>query len=1067
MNSLNIMKFGFRFVAVVAALLLTAVPLFGQAPVGGLTGSVTDPNGAVVPGATVTLTRADTGFSRNVTTDAGGRYLLPSLPPGEYEVKVNAQGFSAQAKKVIVNVGLTGSLDFPLTIGASAEAVEVTAEAPIIDTVDNAVKAQITSSDIKRLPLNGRNFLDLAIIAPGATPVNGDSFDPTKAGYTGVSIGGQAGRSTRISLDGGDINDEVVGTTTQNFSPEIIQEFQVSTSSYDVSTGATSSGSVNIITRSGQNEFHGAGYLYFRNSDLSAFPGLTKVPDPDGKVRKPPFDREQFGGWASGRLIKDRAFWFASFEKNNQDQQAFITTGLAPGNPFDGATPQPFDERLSTVKLDFRVTDRHSAFARWSRNDNAQIAFFPVGAGAAGVPSGCSLCTTNSGAQTNLANQIVTGLTSSFGSRIVNDARFNFSTLGNRISPLGSGPEIRISATNFKVGTNRIFPQSTFQNRWQLRDDFSRQGDKHTIKSGVSWNHTQIFGSFQFWWPADILLHSPASAGKPFPVSDADLLAWPVRWIRIGVGDPNLPVNTPGGRTINDRLSFYAEDSWKAHPRLTFNLGVNYRFDTNLVNHDLPKPRILSTVLRGELGPTKRDKNNWGGRVGLAWDVKGDGGTVIRAGYGLYYDTVIDNLRLFERSDLGPAGGGYVSFDRFSFTFPTFPGNKDNVFSSPTTERYTLAEALRDLAAIRQSLTAPPDASKTNIDAHLATGSILDRNLATPYSNQVNAGLQQKLPWGLVFTGDFLYRLTVREYLNVDVNFAGAATGPIDQGLGPIGVFKSIGNSKYIAGNFRVERRFTKGFGLTGAYVLSRFKAVNGDGLGLGALVYNNFNPHESYGPAGQDRTHRVTITANWDVPGYKGDNWLGKVWLRDWSLGGISTIVSGQPLSVFVQDISLTGSSSAQSDLLEGAGFGEIGRGVKTVEELNSLISRWNSARAGQKDAFGRTIPALGSLPVDGTIRFGDSRISHDLRVTKSFRLGERARMDWITEIFNLFNVSNLINHDVNPLLPKVGQGCAGTTCTAAEIRDAGFLQPTDRATSIFGFGGPRAFQFAVRFEF
>ncbi|MCI0390075.1 MAG: TonB-dependent receptor [Acidobacteria bacterium] len=646
----------YQFVAAVIVLMLATTQLFSQTPVGGLTGVVTDANGAAIAGATVTITRIDTALVRTAETGGDGKYRFSSLAPGEYEVRITKAGFAAATRRVIINVGLTGSLDFTVAVGAATESVDVSAEAPIVDTEDNAVKAQITSNDIRRLPLNGRNFLDLAVIAPGATPVSGDSFDPTKAGYTGVSIGGQAGRSARIALDGGDINDEVVGTTTQNFSPEIIQEFQVSTSSYDVSTGATSSGAVNIITRTGQNTFHGAGYLYFRNEDLAAFPGLNKVPDPDGVVRKPPFDREQFGGWLSGPVIKDRAFWFASFEQSNQDQQAFITTGLAAGNPFDGAVPQPFDERLSTVRLDVRLNNNHTAFGRWSRNDNRQNAFFPAGSGIGRAPAACTLCTSNAGLQTNLANQIVTGVTSSFGSRVINEARFNYSTLGNRISPLGSGPELRIRSTNFKVGTNRIFPQSTFQNRWQLRDDFTWQSARSTLRTGFSWNHTQIFGSFQFWSPGDIQLHSPADASFLFPTSDAELLNWPVRFLRVGVGDPSLPVNTPGGKTINDRASFYVEDSWKIHPRLTLNLGVNYRYDSNLVNHDLPKPQILSTVLRGELGATERDKNNWGGRAGLAWDLKGNGGTVVRAGYGLYYDTVIDNLRLFERSELGPAG---------------------------------------------------------------------------------------------------------------------------------------------------------------------------------------------------------------------------------------------------------------------------------------------------------------------------------------------------------------------------------------------------------------------------
>ena len=1052
---------------VVVVMLLMPANLVGQVAVGGLTGNVTDPTGAVIPGARVTLTKSDTKASFSADTSGDGKYLFSSLPPGEYEVRVSKQGFADQVKKVVVNVGHTGSLDFAMTIEAPKFTMEVAAVTPVIDAVDNAVKAQITADIIQDIPLNGRNFLDLAAIAPGAVAVPGDSFDPTKAGYTGVSIGGQAGRSTRISVDGGDINDEVVGTTVQNFSLEIIQEFQVSTSTYDVSTGASSSGAVNIITRGGGNELHGAGYIYFRHSQIAAFPGLG------GKQGsfKPQFDREQGGGWAGGPFKRDRAFWFVSFEKNNQDQQAFITTLLPAGNPFDGAIPQPFDERLSTVRLDFKVTQKHTAFARWSRDDNAQLAFFPAGTGIAKAPSGCSFCTPNDGLQTNLANQIVTGLTSNVTSRLINDFRLNFSTLGNRISPQGTGPEIRIRNTNFKIGTNRIFPQSTFQNRWQLRDDIAWQTGKHTFRSGFTWHHTQIFGTFQFWNPADIQLHNQSDVGRTFPTSDADLLAWPVRQIRIGVGDPGLPVNTPGNKTTNNRYSMYVEDAFKIHPRFTVNYGVNYRYDTDLVNFDLKKPAILSKVLNGQIGPTQRDKNNWGGRLGFAWDVTGKGNTVVRAGWGLYYDTVIDNLRLFERSDLGPAGSGYLAFDAGSFTFPTFPGDGDNRFT--VANNYTLANALRDLSAIRAALLPTRDPTKTNIDVNLTAGALLDQNLVIPYSNQFNVGVQHKLPWGMVFTSDFLFRQTVHQYVGFDANHSEAAIGAVDPILSTVFITKSIGTSKYWAGNFRVERRFSHGFGFSGTYVLSRFKAlVNGDGslsedgLGLGAAAYNNLNPTESFGPAGLDRTHRVTVTAQWEVPGYKGDNWLGRMWLKGWRVAGISSFSSGPPLTVFVDGVSLTGSSELQPNLLDGAGFGQIGRSINSVEKLNTLISNWNSTRAGKLDAFGRTIPALALLPTDGTIRFGDSRISQDVRLTKTFKVRERLKIDLIGEVFNLFNIANLTGYDTNLILPTTAD-CASATCTAAEIKGLGFLQPTDRAVQVFGYGGPRAFQFALRVTF
>lgn len=831
----NIIRYT-RIIISVIVLIVVTNQVYSQSPVGGVKGTVTDSTGAAIIGTTISLTQVGTSINRSAVTDADGSYRFSSLIPGEYEIKVQKHGFNTTAKRVIVNVGLTGTLDFSLSVGAMAESVSVVAETPIIDTDDNAIKAQITSDNIKRLPLNGRNFLDLAFIAPGAVPVRGETFDPTKMGYTGVSIGGQAGRNTRIALDGGDVNDETVGTTTQNFSPEIIQEFQISTSSYDVSTGASSSGAVNIVTRTGQNDLHGSGYLYYRDAGFAAFPGLKKIPDSDGVVRKPPFDREQYGGTLGGKILRDRLFFFANVEKNNQDQQEFVSTGLADGNPFDGVVPAPFDELYSNIRLDARLKDNHNLFARWSRNDNAQI----TGNGIGKAPSWCTtLCTSSAGAQTNLANQIVTGLTSSFGSRYVNEARFNFSTFGNRISPIGTGPAIFIRFTNFTSGTNLNYPQSTFQNRYQLKDDFTIQGGRNIFKTGAAWNRTNFFGAFQNWSPAGIQLHDPVSAGRTFPTSEAEFKSWEVRTIIVGVGDPNLPVQTPGGKTVKDQISFYGDNSMKINRRLTLNFGVNYRYDSNLVNHDLAKPAILSKVLNGNVGATTPDKNNLGGRFGLAWDVRGNSNTVIRAGYGLYYDSIVDNLRVLERGNLAAAGSGYVSFGRGTYSYATFPRGGLNNFS--VADKYTLADALRDVNGIRSSLTVTPDPKTTNLEAH-ETGFIFDPDFQTPYSNQINIGLQQKLPFGMVFTSDFLYRLTLREFVQVDVNQANSFSGPVDDRFGPIDVFKSIGKSKYVAGNFRVEKRFSKGYGFTATYVLSKFKAFDPDALGVQGGTYNVFN---------------------------------------------------------------------------------------------------------------------------------------------------------------------------------------------------------------------------------
>src|SRR5918998_4335476 len=275
-----------------------SIPAAAQQPTGGIEGTVTDPQGAVVVNATVTVRNPATNFSRTTETNQEGFYRIDQLPPGNYEVRVGGTNFKTTVvTQVGVNVGQTAPGDVRLEIGGASEEVTVvgTGEAQI-ERVDQTVSGVVGTIQIQNLPLNGRNFLDLAQLQPGVERVEGGSFDPTKANYTGISIAGQAGRSTQIAVDGGSVVDNVVGTTVQNFSQEIVQEFQLGISNFDLSTGASSTGSVNIISRSGSNEFHGNAYGYFRDDKFAAFPGLSRLDAANGipaavQTDRVPFDR--------------------------------------------------------------------------------------------------------------------------------------------------------------------------------------------------------------------------------------------------------------------------------------------------------------------------------------------------------------------------------------------------------------------------------------------------------------------------------------------------------------------------------------------------------------------------------------------------------------------------------------------------------------------------------------------------------------------------------------------------------------------------------------------------------
>src|SRR5438270_6744391 len=287
----------------ISSITFSQLPARAQSTIstGSIQGTVTDPNGAVVPGATVTITNKATGQSSKITSSASGSYASGALIPGEYGVKVEAKGFQTQVLNVPVQVGNISAGNAKLTVGQSTEVVEVTGSAVAVNTEQATVQGVLTTQQIENLPINGRNFLDLAQLEPGVQIQDGGNFDPTKNGFSSIPFGGRFGRLARIEVDGIDISDETVGTTTQNLPLGAIQESSLQQSSLDLSTELTSSGSVNVITKSGTNSLHGDGFYYFRDQVLNAaLPGDSTNP----------FQRSQFGGSLDGPIMKDKLFFF-------------------------------------------------------------------------------------------------------------------------------------------------------------------------------------------------------------------------------------------------------------------------------------------------------------------------------------------------------------------------------------------------------------------------------------------------------------------------------------------------------------------------------------------------------------------------------------------------------------------------------------------------------------------------------------------------------------------------------------------------------------------------------------
>src|SRR6202045_217945 len=299
-----------------SALLLCSVA-FAQTTVsnGSISGTVTDPTGAVVSGAKVVVTNTSPGQSLNLNANQSGVYASGPLDPGTYKVQVSAKGFSSVSETITVELGNTASANIKLQIGQESQVIEVQAATVAVNSEQAEVQGILTSDQITNLPVNGRNFLDLAQLEPGVQIQDGQNFDPTKAGYSSISFGGRFGRTARIEEDGADVSDETVGTTTTDIPSSAIQEFQISQSSLDMSTELTSSGSVNVTTKSGTNSYHGEAFGQFRDSAIGA-------PLPTPPAITAPYQRSQYGGVLGGPIFRDKLFFFADGERTIQHTNA-------------------------------------------------------------------------------------------------------------------------------------------------------------------------------------------------------------------------------------------------------------------------------------------------------------------------------------------------------------------------------------------------------------------------------------------------------------------------------------------------------------------------------------------------------------------------------------------------------------------------------------------------------------------------------------------------------------------------------------------------------------------------
>lgn len=975
-----------------------------QAATATLSGQVTDPANAIIVKATVTAKRKATGTERKTETNSEGIYGFPNLMPGQYEVTIEASGF----KKVIIAeidlaVGQTISRNVTLEVGQVTITLDEDfgAGAPLLNTTSGVVDGVISNKVIQNLPLNGRNFLELALLIPGNVPA--PNFDPTKTNSVIISSAGQLGRGGNVTVDGTDNNDDVVGGPLVNVSQDAVQEFQIATNRFSAELGRSSSSVINVVTKAGTNDLHGSFSFFERDRRLQ---GLPATYNRSGN-QTPPFDRQQYSGTLGGPLVKNRAWWFGSVEYRNQDGAVLVgERDVATRTIRQNFASAPLDDLLAMGRGDWKASDADNLSFRYAIERLKDI-------GATKLDRAIGSASQRQNSRNN-HQAFLTNWTRVISPTVLNSFSFSVNNFINRTIPVATGPQLTFPS--IQDGVSFRIPQQTRMSRLQFADTLSLVRGSHSLKFGGELQRIDadfdlgVFQQGRIELVQDFATFDHNGDGR---VDDNDLLFA----VTLRSSKPAQALVLPNND--NNHLAFFAQDDWRVSRNLTLNLGLRYELDTNLKNNSgygNINP-LVQSFYRGNRG---KDANNFAPRVGFNWATK-DGKTSIHGGYGIYYDRITLQITSLERGLDGRALAVEVRAGNV-LTDPTgMP-----IFIDPATGRFrpgapTLANPFTGFIL--------PGAGASGIN-------IIDNDLQNPMVQQFNFGIQRELMRDLVLRADYVHNYGTRFIIGRNI---GVVNNPVVGGPDRVVNLESSVKTKYDGLLLSAEKRFSSRYQFRASYTLSKaFNFANDDQIPFSNGPVDSRNVRLEYGPTPNDRRHYFTFSGGVELPyGFR--------------LSPILTLASGVPMDILLPD-----ASSRIPVLQRNAG----GRLFKTGSELNAFLSQLNAAGG----VNGQRLPL-----VRDNAQFNDDFSSFDLRVSKVFKLGEKAQLEPIVEAFNLFNVTNILGvSNVNysgfsNVLIRDSNDPANT----GFLRSSGFGRPVTAAGGVFGSGGPRAFQLAVRLTF
>lgn len=822
-----------RLLAMGLLVLAAVQPALAQGTNGTLEGVIRDEQGLALPGVLVTAQNSATGFSRSATSDASGNFRLPGMPIGSYELKASLPGFATLAKKTTVNVAATTTVDFGMSVAGKTEQITVTAEAPLIDSKDSGVGEIVSTTQIENLPLNGRQFANLAALAPGVSL--GYHTDPTKSTQFAPQSGGGGGRNINYLIDGGDNNDDTVGGLVQNFPLDSIGEFNFQTQRFRAEYGRANGGTLNVVTKSGTNEFRGSAFEYFRDKSLNSQTETEKL----NGVEKGEYRKHQFGGSLGGPIVKDRTHFFGSFERIQQDTtQSVNTLGLYPEK--DGVFTLPFRENIFVGKLTHQVNNNNYLSVRYGWNKQSQV----YGASPQAPPE-------NWGDSTNQYHSANLNLTSNLSNGKLNEFVFQYSYFLNTITENSNLPT-ESYPNGVIVGQSINTPQSTEQHKYQFRDDFTFTKGRHQLKAGVTF----------IYEPTLDITFSTGQQPQYTHLADSRTSAISNIQYNGSIGDG------PGGTigTIpNNQYAAYIQDAWRVNDKLTLDLGLRYELVTGFAfdqDDSVLYQEVQAAARAGQLAGVigmedfgvepKEDTNNWAPRAGFTYDANADGRFVLRGGAGRYYDFAYTNANiLFAVISAQSAFGQVYQHD-----------NQQGIRNANGT-LFNVGDPL------------PPN-QLTNLTRpsfnHVATP--LPKQ---PYTDQANLGFSKALGSSYALEVDAVYAegkdLGVRPRLNVRINGGARRFSAILPTFGNSNFAVDVpeGRSHYKAVSIALKKRWDGKLSFSAWYSLSKSTATSRRATDefIGDTLVNAFDPFGDVqeGYTNNDARHRITASGVW-MPG-------------------------------------------------------------------------------------------------------------------------------------------------------------------------------------------------------